>query len=103
MSKTLSILSVTLFALLFAGAAMAAPADQLVPDAESAAVQTVQHEPAPAVTAPAADGSVCEVSDHGQGPPPKIEKCGNRFCPPHFFCCNPLENLCVPEGDLCIL
>jgi hypothetical protein len=101
MYRKLPTIFVALFALLFAGAAMAAPADSPAPDAEPPAVQPVETAPAPApaVPAPVTDGALCQTP--GQGPP--LERCGDVFCPPKFFCCNPLENLCVKEGQVCIL
>lgn len=101
MTKTLSTLfAAALFAVLFAGAAMAVPADPPVPEAQPATVQAVEDEPAPAVTALATEAPLCQLQ--GQGPPPDLEECGDGFCPPKFYCCNPLENLCVREGQVCI-
>ena len=101
MYRKLPTLFIAIFALLFAGAAIAAPADPPAPDAEPLAVQAVQpveNAPAPAVPAPVTDGALCQTP--GQGPP--LEECGDVFCPPKFFCCNPLANLCVREGRVCI-
>lgn len=100
MPKTLSTLVVALCALLFAGAAMAAPTDQTVPEAQPAGVEAAA-EAAPAASAQATEAPLCQAGP--PDPPPDFEECGDIFCPPNFFCCNPLENLCVREGQACIL
>lgn len=99
MSKRLTTLAVAMFALLFAGAAMAAPADSPAPGAEPAAVQAVE-------SAPAAEAGLCQAPAETQGTPngpSHFEECGDVYCPPAFYCCNPLQNLCVREGQVCIL
>lgn len=106
MPKTLSTVYVALFALLFAGAAMAAPAGQPVPDAEPVVVETEATEPASAEAAPAVNEPVIYgplFQTPVEATPAHFEECGDVYCPPNFYCCNPLENLCVREGQVCIL
>lgn len=106
MSKRLTTLVFAMFALLFAGAAMAAPADSPAPSAEPAAVQAAEAAPVPAAAASAAEAGVCQGPIETQGTPngpSHFEECGDVYCPPAFYCCNPLQNLCVREGQVCIL
>lgn len=100
MSKKFTTLFVAVFALLFAGAVTAAPADSAAPNVEPVAVQAVE-----SAAAPAAEAGLCQATAKTQGTPKgpsHFEPCGDVFCPPTFYCCNPLQNLCVREGQVCI-
>jgi len=104
MSKSLTILSLALLALLMSGAAMAAPTNQPAPNVQAvsavqpAVVQTVEAIPAPAVAQTQAP--LFRLLSQGAASP---EPCGTRYCPPDEYCCNAQLSMCAKIGQLCPL
>lgn len=97
MTMKYRMLFIAVFALLLAAPAIAGTVDQPMTDT---AVQTVEAQAATDAAVPVGQAPLFDLPVQLEQSP---ERCGDVVCGQNFYCCNPLESLCVREGQVCTL